>query len=172
MRRIARSAYRSVPWKNGYGTSLDVARAAGPEPRWRISLANIEFPGPFSDFSGYDRTIVVVKGSGCVLQFDDGEAITLDPLEPYPFRGERAVRAGLLDGPVEAFNVMTRRTECEHRVVAHYPAAPLLAANGALVSLLYILDADEAGDTVIDPSEAADAGRLGINVVVDLRRRS
>ncbi|MHB8148437.1 MAG: HutD/Ves family protein [Vulcanimicrobiaceae bacterium] len=167
MRRIALAAYRRVPWKNGYGNSLDIAMATGSEPAWRISLASIERAGPFSDFTGYDRTIAIVKGSGCELRFDDGALVTLEPLEPYSFRGERVVRASLLDGPVEALNAMTRRAQCEHRVVAHYPGDPLLDARGALLSLFYILDADEAGDTVIDPSEAADWARLGINIVVD-----
>ncbi len=166
MRRIARAAYRRAPWKNGHGTTLDIAIAPGSEPAWRVSLASIERAGPFSDFTGYDRTIVVVNGTGCVLRFDDGEAITLEFLQPYAFRGERAVCAELQNGPVEAFNVMSKRISCAHRVNVHRPGAPLLRSRGTLVSLLYLLDRDAAGDTVIDP-DAADIARYGIDVVVD-----
>ncbi len=167
IRRIARAAYRRAPWKNGYGTTLDIAIAPGSDPAWRVSLASIERAGPFSDFTGYDRTIVVVSGSGCVLRFDDDEAVTLEALRPYSFRGEQAVSADLQDGPVEALNVMSKRIECAHRVGVHHPGAPLLRSNGALVSLLYVLDSDEAGDTIIDPSDSADLARYGIGVVVD-----
>lgn len=167
MRRIARAAYRRAPWKNGYGTTLDIAIAPGSEPAWRVSLANIERAGPFSDFTGYDRTIVVVSGTGCVLRFDDGEVAPLEALRPYGFRGERAVSADLQNGPVEALNVMSKRIECAHRVGVHRPGAPLQEPRGALVSLLYVLDEDGAGDTVIDPSDCADLARHGIDVVVD-----
>ncbi len=166
MRRIARAAYRRAPWKNGYGTTLDIAIAPGNEPAWRVSLASIERSGPFSDFTGYDRTIVVVSGNGCVLRCDD-ETITLEALRPYAFRGEQVVSADLQHGPIEALNVMSKRIECTHRVGVHRPGAPLLRSHGALVSLLYVLDSDEAGDTVIDPSDSVDIARYGIDVVVD-----
>lgn len=167
MRRIARAAYRRAPWKNGYGTTLDIAIAPGSEPAWRVSLATIERSGPFSDFTGYDRTIVVVSGSGCVLRLGNGEAATLEALRPYAFRGEEAVSADMQDGPVEALNVMSKRIECGHRVGVHHPGTPLLRSHGTLVSLLYLLDSDEAGDTVIDPSGSADLARFGIDIVVD-----
>ena len=60
-----------VPWKNGGGTTAEVA--AFPEGSgfetfgWRISMADVASDGPFSLFPGIDRTLIVVEGDGIEL---------------------------------------------------------------------------------------------------------
>lgn len=120
--RILREAeYRAMPWKNGGGTTHEVdvfGDAAEPaRPLWRLSIATIERDGPFSDFSGYDRTIVALEGNGVELAFDGGERVRLTRAQQsFSFRGELGVAGRLLDGPVRDFNVMTRRDRYRHRL--------------------------------------------------------
>lgn len=105
-----------VPWRNGGGWTQVLAQAAGREPvEWRISLAEIERDGPFSDYSGYDRTIVS-EDATFTLEFDDGEQVVVAPLEPFSFAGERTVFCRLHGGRATAFNVMTLRNAFRHEV--------------------------------------------------------
>jgi environmental stress-induced protein Ves len=68
---LRNSSYRTVPWKNGGGTTQEILREP-PEPTpfaWRLSLASIDAAGPFSAFEGYQRTLVLVSGAGVELDF-------------------------------------------------------------------------------------------------------
>ena len=115
MELIRAASYRRVAWKNGGGVTDVVAVAPGERPAWRISVARIERDGPFSDFSGYARTIVSLSGGGVTLALGSGEERALGSFEPYAFAGEDAVEARLSNGPVSDFNVMTLRERCTHR---------------------------------------------------------
>ncbi len=134
--------YREVPWKNGGGTTREIALARDPQrpesPLWRLSIATIGADGPFSDFSGYDRTIVALEGNGVELNFDDGESVRLDrPYASCSFAGERRLACRLLDGPVRDFNVMTRRDRCAHAVtIAHLAAGEPCDPGSARVALI------------------------------------
>jgi environmental stress-induced protein Ves len=113
--------YRETPWKNGGGVTHEIARSDdSSEPDWRISLATIDRDGPFSDFTGFDRTIVPIGGTGFVLSFDDGERHKLEADQyarrPFSFAGEKKVECRLLDGPSQDLNVMTRRSRWRHDV--------------------------------------------------------
>jgi len=93
---------------------------AGPVRRrdpvqWRISLAEIEREGPFSDYSGYDRSIVA-QDEGFTLEFADGDCVEVAPMVPFSFAGERAVVCRLHGAPATAFNVMTLRDAFAHDV--------------------------------------------------------
>ncbi len=81
--------YRRIPWKNGGGISTDIAtdEATGGEV-WRFGRTPIPLPGPFSDYSGYDRVQVLIKGRGLVLDGPEGEIDLRTPFEPvrYPAR--------------------------------------------------------------------------------------
>jgi len=46
-----------VPWRNGAGTTRELASSAGPDGgfRWRISLADLARDAPFSSFPATDR---------------------------------------------------------------------------------------------------------------------
>ncbi len=119
--RVIRSAdYVATPWKNGGGVTHEIARSdKDGDAEWRISLATIDRDGPFSDFSGYDRTIVPLDGSGFELSFDDGSAVVLDRrCVPFRFEGEKNVFCRLLDGRSRDLNAMTLRAHWQHDVAA------------------------------------------------------
>jgi len=108
---LLRAADRpAIPWKNGGGVTRDVALSGtGPDDfAWRVSIADIERPGPFSGYPGIDRQFVPVHGR-VRLTLED-RPVTLGPADgPLAFPGEAAVFAEPLTGTVEALNVMTRR---------------------------------------------------------------
>ena len=70
MRLLPPEHARRVPWKNGRGSTLELATdAAGPgEPwTWRLSIADVPARAPFSAFPGVDRWLVCVDGPGLRL---------------------------------------------------------------------------------------------------------
>ena len=150
MRLIRRETYRRTAWKNGGGISFEIAADESPEPGWRLALAAIDRDGPFSDYTGYDRTIIVVEGAGCTLEFEDGESARLELLQPCTFAGERRVVCRLIDGRLKDLNVMTRRGMHAHAVA--------LTAEGNLSvridewRFLYMLQGKNAGDTWVAPA--------------------
>jgi environmental stress-induced protein Ves len=113
MRLIAPSDYRRMPWKNGGGTTFEVAvhppGADWASFAWRVSIADVAASGPFSSFSGIDRHLVVLAGDGMVLTGVRDEAIELRPYDSASFAGEAAIESRLRNGPTRDFNVMTRR---------------------------------------------------------------
>jgi environmental stress-induced protein Ves len=101
-----------IPWKNGGGTTQEIAvfpPGAGMDDfLWRLRMAMVEQPGPFSAFSGIDRTLAVMEGT---LQLTGEDApVTLDSAtEPMVFDGGAAIDGELLKGPVRDLNAMVRR---------------------------------------------------------------
>ena len=111
-RLIRRSSYVPMPWRNGGGTTYEIARDAGEsaEFRWRLSLARIDRPGPFSEFRGYDRAIALVSGEGCVLKGAAAAPIVLDrPGAIAKFPGEAPIECDLRSGGCFDLNLMVRR---------------------------------------------------------------
>jgi environmental stress-induced protein Ves len=181
VRRIAASEQRVMPWKNGGGTTTEVARwpegASMDDFGWRVSLATVAVDGPFSRFAGVDRTLAVARGQGMVLAVEGRGEIALGVASlPLAFPGDVAVDARLIGGPTVDFNAMTRRGLWRHwvtraRIEARAPLEPL-----GDVALVYFV---ATGDAVViergeqlDPSPAepgADA-RVAEAMVVDLWR--
>ncbi|RLK44287.1 HutD/Ves family protein [Cupriavidus plantarum] len=129
VRRFSLATIAPMPWKNGGGTTREIAvspAGAGMDDfAWRISVADIAADGPFSAFAGIDRQIVLLDGAGVVLRSreerarEDGFVHRLDRMgEPFAFAGDVAVDATLIDGPTRDFNVMTRRGRCRAVVEA------------------------------------------------------
>ncbi len=104
-----------MPWKNGAGTTREIARDAHEPPHWRLSVATIEQGGPFSEFIGYDRSIAALDG-GLVTLTIDARELPLRPNEPLAFRGESNAHAVLNGPPARDFNVMTLRAHATHVV--------------------------------------------------------
>ncbi len=99
-----------VPWRNGQGVTREiaVAREAGDRFLWRLRIALVDKTGLFSDFSDYDRIIMLLEGGGMVLDFGEhGRAVMALPFMPQPFDDAWATHATLLGGPLTDFNVMT-----------------------------------------------------------------
>ncbi len=130
--------YRRMPWKNGGGSTLELLQEPAPDGgfHWRLSIADVAKPGPFSTFDGIDRQIMLVSGKGMVLSFADAAppAVIAKPLQPHSFKGEWATDCRLIDGAIQDFNVMVRRDWGRAAVSGHdlvkdqnltLPVAPL-----------------------------------------------
>ena len=123
MRVLCERDYRRMPWKNGGGETIEMIvspeGASFEDFDWRISMAHVAAPGPFSMFAGIDRTLSVIAGDGLSLVFDD-RTVTLDRASaPFRFAGDALVKGDLVDGAIDDLNVMTRRGRYDHRVTRH-----------------------------------------------------
>ena len=111
--------YKSMPWKNGGGTTLEMA--ISPEGAtlgdgdflWRVSSADVSTGGPFSLFPEHDRLLFLLSGGGVILS-GEGRDVRLDhPLAGHSFRGDVPYGCTLPNGPVTDFNVIWRRDAFE-----------------------------------------------------------
>jgi environmental stress-induced protein Ves len=104
-----RSSFRTIPWKNGGGLTHEAIRVpeSGDSFRWRISVAEVDASGPFSDFRGYQRKMVLLRGVGLTLNFADGERRQLQQIgDLVEFDGARSAHCELLAGPCVDLNLM------------------------------------------------------------------
>ena len=118
--RFALADIVPTPWKNGGGATREIAcwpPGTGLDSfDWRISVATIAADGAFSVFAGIDRSITLLSGDGVLLHGEHGTHRLDQPLVPFAFDGETPIRATLLGGASEDFNVMTRRGRCRAEV--------------------------------------------------------
>lgn len=133
VRVLSAAEARVVPWKNGRGTTRELAlwpREASFERGdydWRLSAAEVAAGGPFSAFPGHERILTVTKGTGLLLEHgQDAPRARLRRFEPYRFSGDWATTAELADGPVTDFNVIYRRGRVRAEVQALALAARTL----------------------------------------------
>lgn len=104
-----------VPWKNGGGNTQELVcwpLGAGMDDfEWRVSVATIATPGPFSAFAGIDRQIMLLQGDGVLLQGESGrwEHALDQPWQPFAFSGDEPVDCRMLGGTSTDFNLMQRR---------------------------------------------------------------
>jgi environmental stress-induced protein Ves len=115
MRIIRQSSFAAVPWKNGGGVTREAIREPphGDSFDWRVSLAQIDTAGPFSDFAGYIRFMVLLKGAGVVLKFAGGPIPRVRELreigDMQEFDGGVAAHCELVKGPCVDLNLMVSK---------------------------------------------------------------
>jgi environmental stress-induced protein Ves len=119
--------YRRTPWKNGGGTTIDIAEQGDV---WRFGRTPITAPGPFSDYTGFDRLQVLVAGRGLVLQTPAGEIDVRAPFKPVRFAGETPITSRLEAGPVEVVNLIGKRSDVTIDLVVLTAGKTALLAKG------------------------------------------
>lgn len=160
MRTIRAADYRRMPWKNGGGSTTEVAvfpEGAGlGEFGWRVSMASVTADGPFSAFPGIDRTLAVLEGEGIALDIEGRETLTLtQDSAPASFPGDAPTLGRLLGGPILDLNVMTRRGRFSHRLTRHMAdGMAALAVEGATNLLLARTDHLKAAGTALNTDDA------------------
>lgn len=192
MHRVLTPAdYRSMSWKNGGGSTTEIAsfpQGAGLDRFvWRVSIADIERNGPFSIFPDVDRTLVLLQGAGLTLA-GVGEPLEVRAhFEPVDFAGDVALECTLNDGPVRDFNLMVRRSQARGELAIVRGSAEAIAparfqlcyaAVGVCECLLaahvpltlhdghtLLVDAEDATPTVVRVNPLSpDAVALGIAI--------
>ncbi|WP_332694812.1 HutD/Ves family protein [Bosea sp. (in: a-proteobacteria)] len=155
--RIIRAADCLVmPWKNGGGSTTEIAvhpeGASLDEFDWRVSMARVESDGPFSLFSGIDRTLSVLSGNGIALAFGSGSTVTLRRgSPPHAFAGDAAVVGQLIDGPITDLNVMTRQGRVRHRVRRLSGPAPITIEPAGELLVLFAAVGEWRAETTGGP---------------------
>lgn len=116
---LRRAEFRTAAWKNGGGVTHEIIRVPPDgDFRWRMSVAQIERSGPFSDFTGYSRTMALLAGNGLKLQCaGQAERILASPGDWIQFDGALAVHCELLNGACTDLNLMVANDA--GAVVAH-----------------------------------------------------
>ncbi|PTE12469.1 HutD/Ves family protein [Mesorhizobium helmanticense] len=166
--RILRAAeYRVMPWKNGGGTTTEIAVSpdgAGLDDfDWRVSMARVESGGPFSGFAGVDRTLAVLEGEGIVLDIAGQAPKELTSTSaPLSFPADVPTQASLIAGPITDLNVMSRRGRMTHKVERLVISAPLDIRAEAAATLVLCGDGTVtlglAGTVKLEPRDTLIVG--------------
>ncbi|MEP6565630.1 MAG: HutD family protein, partial [Mesorhizobium sp.] len=110
---------------------------------WRVSMARVDSGGPFSGFTGVDRTLAVLEGEGIVLDISGRPPATLTRVSaPLAFPADVPTSAALIAGPITDLNVMTRRGRMIHTVERLRISAPTEVQPAADTTLILPLDGD------------------------------
>ena len=141
--RILRASERTLtPWKNGGGTTTEVAvhppGAGFDDFGWRVSIADVRQGGPFSQFPGIDRCLAVLEGEMSLTVAGRLPIVISPQTPPALFPGDDKTDATLTDGAVVDLNVMTRRGEFVANVFRHtlMNAASLKSAATSIALVL------------------------------------
>jgi hypothetical protein len=158
LRIIRQTAFKALPWKNGGGTTHEAFRepASGDAFLWRVSVAHIESSGPFSDFAGYNRKMVLLRGLGLTLQFADGEQRVLRRIgESVEFDGAVAAHCDLLNGPCVDLNFIVSKSVRAHARVERVDKELLVRPTQPQCALIFSIT-----DPLLLECDAAEAVRL------------
>lgn len=146
--------YRSQPWKNGRGATVELLHLVDPDSGatlLRLSRASVVEDGPFSLFPGIERNLTVLMGKGFHLH-GPGIDLRCDPLVPVAFPGDVEIRVTGTNGlRSDDFNVMTARHLPRPEVTVIEGGS--LAGGGKLA--LYAL-----GPCVVNGTQVSDADLL------------
>lgn len=155
---IPASEHVRAPWRNGGGTTVELAKDGGPDGfDWRLSIADILAAGTFSTFEGYRRIISTVEGAGMRLTVNGRSSGDLQQFVPFVFDGADQTECTLLDGPIRDFNLIYRgdrvtarlrwiRPEDETRLRS--PAATLLVFNAGAEISVRLSNAGDSGSAL------------------------
>ncbi len=113
MLHLRPSDYRVMPWKDGGGSTTEIAiepTGAGlADPfLWRVSSAQVASSGPFSRFPGRARLLTLLEGTGLILDIEgQGRQRLKHPGQVVAFAGGATVSATLIQGPCLDFGVIS-----------------------------------------------------------------
>lgn len=95
-----------VPWKNGGGVTRNIATGEiGTDIAWRLSRADVDTDGPFSNFAGLTRILTIISQNAMDLEHVDG-VLHARPWKPLWFDGGLSITSHLKDGPLTDLNLM------------------------------------------------------------------
>lgn len=171
MRKLSPADYLPMPWKNGGGVTTQLAiHPAGAglhDFGWRISMARVGQPGPFSRFPGVDRSLAIVEGAGLTLSMPGRFLSQIDEASAaYAFPGEWHIDSTLVDGAVTDFNVMTRRNGWTHKL-ERLRLDRHVMLQGADDAFIYCAQGQACANEVV--LTAGDALQTGPCATLDLR---
>jgi environmental stress-induced protein Ves len=142
---ITPDQYRTTPWRTGGGVTHEIL--AGPDGAslergfdWRLSIAEVASPGPFSAFPDCTRTLTLLDGA-LTLAFG-ARRVALAPRVPFEFDGGLACTGELPRGPARDLNAITRRGAAAHSVSIVPAGADARRQSAAALLAVLALDAE------------------------------
>jgi environmental stress-induced protein Ves len=142
--------YRAMPWRNGLGSTLEIARepVRGEDFAWRLSLADIDRDSDFSAYPGYSRALVLVAGNSLHLRFRGHGNCFLDPARRATrFQGEWKTRCAVPEGRCTDLSLIVRRGPAARPTsVVRAPRMLRLESTGRMIlgrdlyGALFVLD--------------------------------
>ena len=110
---LSPETFKTIPWKNGLGHTTELAINSGGNLdnfNWRLSIASVVNDGDFSNFSGYQRNLVLIEGEGLILDHRNGDIDELtNLLDIAHFDGGSKTHGSLVNGGIKDFNIMTKQ---------------------------------------------------------------
>ena len=178
-RTIRAADCRVMPWKNGQGSTTELAveppGATLDDFLWRVSIAELRAPGPFSAFPGYDRIITQLDGPPMTLTHGREQPVVLRPLVPHAFSGDDETGCDVA-GIAHDFNLIVRRDHARATLGVHrLSEGETLAGEADAVTLLHLLEGElyaadgvalGAGDTHVEQQGERRAYRAGTPALV------
>jgi uncharacterized protein len=140
---VRRSSFKAAPWKNGGGITHEALRVppTGDPFHWRVSVAHIDASGPFSEFSAYNRKMVLLRGAGVELRFADGARKTLRKVgELLEFDGALAAQCELLNGSCVDLNLMVLKSNRVAVRVERFIESLAVRASRGETTLVFPID--------------------------------
>jgi environmental stress-induced protein Ves len=133
MHVIQRAAFTPMRWKNGAGTTLEIAlggRAAGNFD-WRLSMALIEQDCAFSSYDGYQRFTTLVSGAGFELLAPDGSTLSFTEVgQLHAYAGSVPFACRLHAGASWDLNLIARQGFGAHMATLRAGTVPLHVGDG------------------------------------------
>lgn len=122
--------FKTIPWKNGQGETTELAINEGgslDDFDWRLSIASVCNDGLFSNFSGYQRNLVLIDGQGLSLQHDEKNTDILENLlDIASFDGACQTYGKLTLGAIKDFNIITKTTKIIPKILCHVGSQQVL----------------------------------------------
>ncbi len=110
---LSPETFKTIPWKNGLGHTTELAISDGGNLDnfdWRLSIASVVNDGDFSNFSGYQRNLVLIEGEGLTLDHRNGNIDNLTKLlDMSYFDGGSNTHGALVNGGIKDFNIITKQ---------------------------------------------------------------
>lgn len=158
------------PWRNGLGTSREIAAGRG----WSVGLAELEQDAPFSDYPGMDRIFTPIQGDPPPeLAFAGGPFTPCPLLIPFAFPGD-VPTLSRIPARGRAFNVIVARDHWRAAVeIRRTAAGQAVAPVPADIALLHVIeggltDGSGPGDSLLGPGPPVVAARDSLIAVVTL----
>ena len=179
MKIIPPSAFITMPWKNGGGTTHEILKAEYDGALlWRLSIAEVASDGPFSLFPGLSRILTVIDGEGLALTTPERSLQAL-PLTPLPFSGDWPIESRRLQGDVRDFNVIFNATHVAVDVVVYVGGVDMIIAPSSGVTHAFLAlgggvangEAIPFGAAVIANTETVKLTAKGPVLVATLQQR-
>lgn len=170
LRHLPRAGFTSKPWKNGLGTTHDIAILPDGADHsgfdLRFALSPITADGVFSAFPGAERVITLITGASLDLEFADGTR-HLSPDQSLRFDTGLTPMGRPALGGVEVVNVMANSTTW-HIASCEICATQRLALGGGEMAFVFASHAPlslHLGDESADLSRADAALAAGPGVL-------